>query len=1131
MQDEYNALIKNNTWTLVPRPTDTNIVRCMWLFRHKYLADGTFSRYKDRLIANGSIQIDGVDVDETFIPVVKPEVSLWSEADPSGLVMASPVIYISLDSSDESMGSHVLRVILFGTIPTSIPVILVVPAEVPIAPVDPLVAPEVGAVSVISPTGVLDLVDYSSSSDSDPSEDSLPVAPALPLVSPFICSDDLEADSKSKPAEQRPERHESLTPPSEFPLAPVVAPPGIHLDGQQFLSDPVRLFPSVDLIAPTSMGRDSSSDISSGSSSDSLSDSSSVHSSGCVASGQSHSGPSTRAASPRLVDPSVRTPRCSEAFMRWRSAPLSTLYPPMTSESSPDSSYEMSLDSSSPSAGPSCKRCRSPATLVPSSTLVSRSIAPALADLPPRKRFRDSYSSEVSGEEHMEMGTADAETVADLGINEGVGAHTEDGIDLGVEPTGGDAPDLEGTLYDISHYMSEVPLDRITEFKTTQRQLEVGQLEASRERAGLADRVRSLGRENMRVRALLCIERDRVDILRRHMALSQEEFRQVHMDRDDTRTILRRTMTNTRSRMTPAAITEMINRRVTEALETRKANRNIGLGNGNNEGGNGNGNGNGNEGGNGNGNHNENDKDARPVIRECTYQDFMKCQPLNFKGTEGVVELISALTWWNSHKRTIRVDAAFAMSWRELMKLMAEVYCPRTKIQKMESELWNLTVKNNDLAAYTQRFQELTMLCTKMVPEEEDQNLQDDVRMANNLMDQKLKGYAMKNAENKRKFDNSQKDNRGQQPPNKRQNVGGQNVARAYTAGNNERRVYNGPLPLSTSVNFIMKGHALQGHYRSDCPKLKDQNRGNKTGNKSGIGEARGKAYVLGGGDAKPDSNVITGMFLLNNHYASVLFDSGADRSFVSTIFITLLDKIPDTLDVSYAVELADGRISKTNTVLRGCTLGLLGHPFNIDLMPVELGSFDVIIGMDWLANHHAVIVCDEKIVRIPYGDEVLIVQGDRNGKGKKSKLSIISCTKTQKYINKGCLIFLAQVIKKETEGKSGEKRLEDVLTIEFQIDLVPGAAPVARSPYRLASFELQELSTQLQELSDKGFIRLTYCEESDPLSRIDDLFDQLKGSSVYSKIDLRSGYHQLRVRDEDIPKTTFRTRYGHYEF
>ncbi|GJS95355.1 putative reverse transcriptase domain-containing protein [Tanacetum coccineum] len=576
--------------------------------------------------------------------------------------------------------------------------------------------------------------------------------------------------------------------------------------------------------------------------------------------------------------------------------------------------------------------------------------------------------------------------------------------------------------------------------------------------------------------------------------------------------------------------------------------------------------------------------------------------------------LNSALTWWNSHKRNIGADAAFAMSWRELMKLMAEVYCLRTGIQKMESELWNLTIKNNDLAAYTQRFQELTMLCTKMVPEEEDRDekfirglpdnihgnvitaeptrLQDVVRIANNLMDQKLKGYAMQNAENKRKFDNSQRDNRGQQPPNKRHNVGGQNVARAYTAGNNKRRVYNGPLPLCNKCKFHHKGPCTvrcgkcnkcgrQSHYRNDCPKLKDQNRGNKTGNKNGIGEARGKAYVLGGGDANPDSNVVTGMFLLNNHYAFVLFDSGADRNFVLTTFSTLLDMILDTLDVSYVVELADGRIPETNTVLRGCTLGLLGHPLNIDLIPVELGSFDVIVGMDWLANHHAVIVCDEKIVRIPYGDEVLIVQGDRSGKGKKLKLSIISCTKTQKYIKRGCLIFLAQITKKETEDKSEEKRLEDMpivldfpevfpedLTglppmrqVKFQIDLVPGAAPMARAPYRLAPTKLQELSTQLQELSDKGFIRpsssplgspVLFVKKKDgsfqmcidyrklnnltvknryPLSRIDDLFDQLQRSRVYSKIDLRSGYHQLRVREKYILKTTFRTRYGYYEF
>ncbi|GJZ64466.1 reverse transcriptase domain-containing protein, partial [Tanacetum coccineum] len=192
--------------------------------------------------------------------------------------------------------------------------------------------------------------------------------------------------------------------------------------------------------------------------------------------------------------------------------------------------------------------------------------------------------------------------------------------------------------------------------------------------------------------------------------------------------------------------------------------------------------------------------------------------------------LNSALTWWNSYKRTIRIEAAYAMSWTKLTKLMTEVYCPRNEIQKMETELWNLAVKGNDMTAYTKRFQELVLLCTRMVPNEEDKverfirglpdniqgniiaaeptKLQDAIRIANNLMDQKLKGYA-RSAKNKRRLENNLRDTRGQQPVFKRQNVGGQNVARADTAGNNEKN-------------------------RKDCPKLRNQNCGNKTGNKNG---------------------------------------------------------------------------------------------------------------------------------------------------------------------------------------------------------------------------------------------------------------------------------------------------------
>ncbi|GJX65062.1 putative reverse transcriptase domain-containing protein [Tanacetum coccineum] len=287
--------------------------------------------------------------------------------------------------------------------------------------------------------------------------------------------------------------------------------------------------------------------------------------------------------------------------------------------------------------------------------------------------------------------------------------------------------------------------------------------------------------------------------------------------------------------MTHEEVEEMVTRRVAEEMEAREAARTLeplnengdeqegengGNGNGGN-GGNGNGgNGNGGNGENGNGNRNGNHGmnygGFMPVARECTFQDFLKCKPHNFSGTEGVVGLTrwfekmetvfnisncppkyqvkyatctlqdSALTWWNSHKRTIGVDAAYAMNWAGLMRLMTEVYCPRNEIQKMETELWNLTVKGNNLTAYTQRFQELILLCTRKVPGEEDRverfigglpdniqgnviaantaRLQDVIHIANQLMDKKLHGYAIRSAENKRRMESNPRDNHGQQP-------------------------------------------------------------------------------------------------------------------------------------------------------------------------------------------------------------------------------------------------------------------------------------------------------------------------------------------------------------------------------
>ncbi|GJW60613.1 hypothetical protein Tco_0109948 [Tanacetum coccineum] len=325
-------------------------------------------------------------------------------------VMVAPVISISSDTSEESVGSHALRVILFSVIPAIIPVI----PEVLVVPADPIVTPNVGAVSVVSPSGVLDLVDYSPSSDFDPSEDSLPPAPDFPLVSPFLCSDDSEADVAPLWIRRR---LATLIRPGE--VIPFGRPYRTHPNGPHMLLTArkrVRHLPARRLawrrVSHHSSDHHSSPDSSSSSapSDHSLS---------------GHTPPDTTDADSstpqRFVHRSLaRTPRHSEAFRHWRSAPLSTPYPPTTLESSLGSSSERSLDSSSPSSRPSRKRCRSPTASVPSSTHVSRSIARTPADLlPPHKRFRDSYLPEDNGEEHIEVDIADAEAVTDVGISEG----------------------------------------------------------------------------------------------------------------------------------------------------------------------------------------------------------------------------------------------------------------------------------------------------------------------------------------------------------------------------------------------------------------------------------------------------------------------------------------------------------------------------------------------------------------------------------------------------------------------------------------------------------------------------------------------------------------------------------------
>ncbi|GJQ95225.1 putative reverse transcriptase domain-containing protein [Tanacetum coccineum] len=495
-----------------------------------------------------------------------------------------------------------------------------------------------------------------------------------------------------------------------------------------------------------------------------------------------------------------------------------------------------------------------------------------------------------------------------------------------------------------------------------------------------------------------------------------------------------------------------------------------------------------------------NDADIRPIYDE---------EPM------AELQLTSecALTWWDTHVMTVTHDVAYSMTWVDMKKKMTDKYCPQNEMKKLEAELM-FPEEADKIERYVGGLPD--MIHGNIVASK-PKTMQEAIEMATELMDKRVSTIAERQAENKRKLESILETTR----TNNNNKTKGKTPA-GHTLLDRVIRNHMGDLgPYVQSAITTMTVRALQsainatstvtspvtigGHYKKECPRLKN-NKGNR-GNQAGNDRAPAKVYVVGNAGANPD-NVVAGTFLLNNRYAYILFDTGVDRSFVSTTFSSQIDITPSTLYHYYDVELADERIIGLNTILKGCTLNFLNHQFNINLMPVELGSFDAIIGMDWLAKHQAVIACAEKIVRIPWKNKTLIIHGDGSTQGNVTRLNIISCTKTQKYMEKGFPIFLAHVTTKEIEDKSEKKRLEDVpivqdfpkvfpedlsglpptRQVEFQIDLVPGAAPVARAPYRLAPSEMKELSEQLKELSDKGFIR----PSSSPWGAL--------GSSIFSK-------------------------------
>ena len=320
--------------------------------------------------------------------------------------------------------------------------------------------------------------------------------------------------------------------------------------------------------------------------------------------------------------------------------------------------------------------------------------------------------------------------------------------------------------------------------------------------------------------------------------------------------------------------------------------------------------------------------------------------------------------------------------------------------------------------------------------------------------------------------------------------------------------------------------------------------------------------------DASPD--VITGMILVYDHDAYALVDPGATHSFISVPFTERHQIESQPIDGRMVVSVLNGGTMISERIVPGSRLVIQYKDFPADLIVLSIYDFDIVLGMDWLSRHRATLDCYKKEVRLVRPEEPgVIFRGIR----REIALSLINAMTASKMLRKGCQGYLAFVVDRRQEGT----RLEDIpivkefpddilglppdRAIEFVIELIPGTEPISIPPYRMAPVELKELKVQFEELLSKGFIRpstspwgapILFVKKKDgslrlcidyrqlnretirnqyPLPCIDELFDQLHGSQVYSKIDLRSGYHQLRVRENDVSKTAFRTRYGHYEF
>nr|GEZ78281.1 putative reverse transcriptase domain-containing protein [Tanacetum cinerariifolium] len=449
--------------------------------------------------------------------------------------------------------------------------------------------------------------------------------------------------------------------------------------------------------------------------------------------------------------------------------------------------------------------------------------------------------------------------------------------------------------------------------------------------------------------------------------------------------------------------------------------------------------------------------------------------------------------------------------------------------------IWNHKMVRSDIDGYTARFHELARLVPHMVtPESQCVNryiwrlaseikahvtsskpatIQGAVGMANRLATDGIKDGIFKKKENvgNKKRSNDQNRNRGKDDRNKRQRTGS-NFAMTNPDQGQGQRQYAGQHPRMNQATTAGGNHPN--------PMLEIEGNPKPGNNKN---RAQGRAFTLGVAEAPQDPNIVTGTFSLNDHFAIVLFDSCANYSFISTNFLPSIDMKPSVINPGYAIKISRGVKVVINMIVRGCRLELEGHTFIIDLIPFGHGSFDVIIGMDWLSKLRAKIVFFEKIVQIPLPNGDIL---EVHGKSPEGNLKQLKTMKVNKLKLKDIPVVceFPDVFLKDLSGLPPSRE------IEFRIDLIHGAMPVAKSPYRLAPTEMQELANQLKELQDKGFIRPSSSPWGAPVlfvKKKDGSFRMCIDYRELNKLTIKNRYPLLRIDDlfDQL------TRYGHFEF